>query len=87
MDFPEEKDFHLGEMPQIYLSTVADSSENSVSAALFLLLFDLHDDAKGSSSEDMGLGLWPIPDGCCKPAHCSSVLKTAIIARMLASST
>lgn len=71
----------------IYLSAVVDSSENSISAEIFLLLFDLQDDAKGSSSEDIGLGLWPIPDGCCKPADCSSVLKTAIIALMVASST
>lgn len=71
----------------MYLSAVADSSENSVSVEVFLLLLDLHDDAKGSSSEDIGLGLWPIPDGCCKPADCSSVLNTAIIALMVASST
>lgn len=78
---------HFDKILQIYLSAVADSSENSVSAELFLLLFDLQDDVKGSSSEDIGLGLWPIPDGCCKPADCSSVLKTAIIALMTASST
>lgn len=74
-------------MVSIYLSAVADSSEKSVSAEVFLLLFDLQDDARGSSSEDIGLGLWPIPDGCCKPADCSSVLRTAMMALMVASST
>lgn len=69
------------------LSALNASSPNSPSAELFRLLFDLHEDATGSSSEDMGLGLCPIPEGCCNPADCSSVLNTAMIARIVASST
>lgn len=71
----------------INLSVWKTSSANSDSPELFRLVFDLQEDAKGSSSDDIGLGLCPIPEGCCRPADCSSVLKTAMIARIVASST
>lgn len=71
----------------INLSVLKASSANSDSPELFRLVFDLQEDAKGSSSDDIGLGLCPIPEGCCRPADCSSVLKTAMIARIVASST
>lgn len=68
-----------------YLSAWEGSSEKSISE-LFLLLLFFQEDDMGSSSEVIGLGLCPIPEGCCKPADISSVPSTLITVRIVASS-
>lgn len=69
-----------------YPSALRESWLFSMTLLCPLVLIKLVDWCWGSSGL-MGLGRWPIPVGCCKPAACSSAPSTDTTAWIVASSS